>query len=389
MKQVKKPTKSHKGKKTIKAHQGMAHVPKKGASTAGQITSVGRSAPPTIQSPDIPDVKQAVAVRQPKIPATLRNPRGFFSPQQVDALNKVVGGRRPVRQPKPPIRQPKQRDDAVYDYEAAQKKVRDAGRRASKGQTGFGKYIHDYLGQAAAVGQMDERARRRYENEMKSRADERMKRRRPIRRRQPVRPDPWGGTCPSPDTRIGLSNNKTKQAGKLAVGDMGYTQHENTLEWGDYTVSHVSIVPDSERLKLVFDTTEIVCSLSHKMYVDNKGWTKAEDMESNDVVSGHTLKDVMEWEAGDVVKITVEEAHSYIAAGLLSHNKTVMQVQNPPKWNYNPLVQELEPSMLRNKGGAVKASKGKYITGGVNKGMTKSRTKYGIVDNKKKSKGKK
>ena len=77
---------------------------------------------------------------------------------------------------------------------------------------------------------------------------------------------------------------------------MVYTQHENTLKWGDYTVSHVSIISDSERLKLVFDTTEIVCSLSHKMYVNNKGWIKAEDMELNDVVSGHTLKDVMEWD---------------------------------------------------------------------------------------------
>jgi hypothetical protein len=381
MKQVKKPTKSHKGKKTIKAHQGMAHVPKKGASTAGQITSVGRRAPPTIQSPDIPDVKQAVAVRQPKIPATLRNP----VQEQIDALKKRGGRgiqesvglfpsrRRPVRQPKPPIRQPKQRDDAVYDYEAAQKKVRDAGRRASKGQTGFGKYIHDYLGQAAAVGQMDERARRRYENEMKSRADERMKRRRPIRRRQPVRPDPWGGTCPSPDTLIGLSNNKTKQAGKLAVGDMVYTQHENTLEWGDYAVSHVSIVPDSERLKLVFDTTEIVCSLSHKMYVDNKGWTKAEDMESDDVVSGHTLKDVMEWEAGDVVKITVEEAHSYIAAGLLSHNKTIAYAQGI-----------YDPRNIMKKGGAVKKKYAQVKT--MNNGGYVSRAKYGVVDNLKKKK---
>ena len=36
--------------------------------------------------------------------------------------------------------------------------------------------------------------------------------------------------------------------------------------------------------------------------------------------------------------------------------------------------------MQRNKGGDVK----KYATGGLNKGMTKSRTKYGTVDNKKK-----
>ena len=262
--------------------------------------------------------------------------------------------------------------------------------------------------------------------------------RQPIRQpiRQPVRADPFGGMCPSPDTLINLSNNKTKQAGELAVGDTVYTQHENTLEWGDYTVSHVSIISDSERLKLVFDTTEIVCSLSHKMYVDNKGWTKAEDMQSDDVVSGHALKDVMEWEAGDVVKITVEDAHSYIAAGLLSHNKSIaypslVKPNVKPKTSltprFNPFttltdrfnkqntasldrfnkqntasldrfnkqtqaqrnafnkqtkdnLNQNRLQMQRNKGGDVK----KYATGGLNKGMTKSRTKYGTVDNKKK-----
>ena len=48
--------------------------------------------------------------------------------------------------------------------------------------------------------------------------------------------------------------------------------------------------------------------------------------------------------------------------------------QNKNNLNQNRL------QMQRNKGGDVK----KYATGGLNKGMTKSRTKYGTVDNKKK-----
>ena len=52
----------------------------------------------------------------------------------------------------------------------------------------------------------------------------------------------------------------------------------------------------------------------------------------------------------------------------------LVQAQNKNNLNQNRL------QMQRNKGGDVK----KYAVGGLNKGMTKSRTKYGTVDNKKK-----
>lgn len=199
-----------------------------------------------------------------------------------------------------------------------------------------------------------------------------------VKKPKPVR-EPVRDSCPSPDTLINLSNNETKQARDLAVGDTVYTQHENTLEWGDYTVSHVSIVPNSERIQLVFDTTEIVCSLSHKMYVFNKGWTKAKDIEIDDIVSGHTLKDKVEWETGDVVKITIEEAHSYIAAGLLSHNKRYASpVQQKPK----PKPQSFRVPASR----APKVIPQPVQPRIMNKGGYISRAKYGIVDNIKKGK---
>ena len=218
-----------------------------------------------------------------------------------------------------------------------------------------------------------------------------------VKKPKPVR-EPVRDSCPSPDTLINLSNNETKQAGDLAVGDTVYTQHENTLEWGDYTVSHVSIVPNSERIQLVFDTTKIVCSLSHKMYVFNKGWTKAKDIEIDDIVSGHTLKDKVEWEAGDVVKITIEEAHSYIAAGLLSHNKRyaspVQQKPKPKPQSFRvpasrapkvipkpmPTSQLVKDAKRKfNQYNAQQSARNAFRT--INKGGYISRAKYGIVDN--------
>jgi hypothetical protein len=146
-------------------------------------------------------------------------------------------------------------------------------------------------------------------------------------------------SCPSPDTLIDLLDGNKKQAGKLQVGDMLRTQHEDTLEWGDYPVSHVSIVPNSERLKLVFNDSEIICSLSHKFYVDGKGWTTAEDIELNDTVSDKELVSKETSNIGDVVRITVEDAHTYVAAGLISHNKSpplVDQTVYPPNITGGP-----------------------------------------------------
>ena len=143
-------------------------------------------------------------------------------------------------------------------------------------------------------------------------------------------------SCPSPDTLIDLLDGNKKQAGKLQVGDMLRTQHEDTLEWGDYPVSHVSIVPNSERLKLVFNDSEIICSLSHKFYVDGKGWTTAEDIELNDTVSDKELVSKETSNVGDVVRITVEDAHTYVAAGLISHNKSP-----PPAYPVYPDTEQI------------------------------------------------
>ena len=361
MKTVKKPTKAHKGKKVLKAHQGMAHVPRQSPANKGmgapKNMSTNDPSHPQYRPPAPAFARDAMRKAQDKL-----RTRGPIAPRP----------QRPRIQRETPLIEP-----AVVPIQQPIKRRRPP--RISDGPLdGGGRPQVGYP--AVTPRKLTSREKRRQGNRFKSQADEMFrqydKQRKQIKPRQPriateqpVRPDPFGGTCPSPDTLINLSGNKAKQAGELAVGDMVYTQHENTLKWGDYTVSHVSIISDSKRLKLVFNTTEIVCSLSHKMYVDNKGWTKAEDMQSDDVVSGHTLKDVMEWEAGDVVKITVKDAHSYIAAGLLSHNK---------KYAY-PYV---NPAQRRNKGGAVKKKYSEVKT--LKQGGYVSRAKYGSTNNLKK-----
>lgn len=144
-------------------------------------------------------------------------------------------------------------------------------------------------------------------------------------------PDP-GNSCPDPNSLILMSDGSQKMSGDLKVGDIVRTQHEETLEWGDYKVSHVSIINDSKKVKLTFSNSEIICSTSHKFYANNK-WTECVLLSVGDIVSGQTLQSIENVENGDVVKITVETAHTYICEGLLSHNKSPVDPEPPTVTN--------------------------------------------------------
>ena len=127
--------------------------------------------------------------------------------------------------------------------------------------------------------------------------------------------------CPDPNMSILMADGTEKKAGDLVIGDLVKTYHETSFELGDYKVEHVDVVSDVEKIKLIFDKSTIVCSLSHKLYVNNS-WKKAEDMVIGDKVSDKELIAIENVEDGDVVRITIKDAHTYICEGLLSHNKS-------------------------------------------------------------------
>ena len=146
-------------------------------------------------------------------------------------------------------------------------------------------------------------------------------------RRDPVRGGRGTRSCPDPSMFILMADGSQKKAGDLVVGDLVKTHHEKSFELGNYEVEYVNIVEDVEKIKLTFDQSEIICSLTHKFYVDNT-WKEAKDMVVGDVVSDKKLTAIEKVEDGDVVHITVKDAHTYICEGLLSHNKRFIR---PPK----------------------------------------------------------
>jgi len=158
-------------------------------------------------------------------------------------------------------------------------------------------------------------------------ADARRKRRRKKKDRQdqsqiPPRPRT---SCPTPDMRILMADGSLKVAGDLQVGNIVRTAHENTLEWGDHKVTHKDIVED-EVVSLKFENSSIKCSPTHKVYLSSDSkWVEVQDLKEGDVVKTEdgddTFISLEKIDRGEVVVLTVEGAHTYIAEGILSHNK--------------------------------------------------------------------
>lgn len=126
--------------------------------------------------------------------------------------------------------------------------------------------------------------------------------------------------CVAPHTLITMGDGSFKKAGDLEVGDEVYTQHEHTLEWVRARVNQKSI-RSSERVKVKVGDKEIICTPNHRFFVDNtNSFTAANQLQEGDILSGKAFISIEDYPKGDVVKISVENAKTYISEGILSHN---------------------------------------------------------------------
>lgn len=137
-------------------------------------------------------------------------------------------------------------------------------------------------------------------------------------------------SCPSPDMTILMSDGSEKRAGDLVVGDTISTQHEESMEEGNYKISYVA-TKLADRLKITFaDGLDFICSKTHKFY--HKGqWIEASQLNEEEIIQGRTINSIEENGVGQIVHMAVEDAHTYICEGFLSHNKSYCwEKLNPP-----------------------------------------------------------
>ena len=125
----------------------------------------------------------------------------------------------------------------------------------------------------------------------------------------PPPPDTGGGgyyrPCVSDDTLILLADGTQIEARFLTVGSMLRTQHETSFAWGDYPVLAVSFAWQPV-LKATIDRTDIRATADHRFHIGD-AWVPMRDIGEPDGEA---------W----VARISVQDARTYVSAGVLSHN---------------------------------------------------------------------
>ena len=134
-----------------------------------------------------------------------------------------------------------------------------------------------------------------------------------------------GGGCPDPMTPINITEELSVLAGTLNVGDKVYTMHETTKEFGFFEIIEATPITE-EKLKITFtDNSEITVSDSHKFYMANEEWKRSYKLEVGESIKGYiedkTIANIESIGIGTVIKFEIEDAHTYISNGLISHNK--------------------------------------------------------------------
>jgi hypothetical protein len=133
-----------------------------------------------------------------------------------------------------------------------------------------------------------------------------------------------GGGCVDPFVSILLPNGVTKFAGEVKVNDIILTVHEITKELGEFKVLSKKIITQPKVIVKFTDGTEIKVSDTHKFLMNDDTWKQIFMLKGDETVKGlendKTIKEIIKISEGDVVMFEIEEAHTYISDGLVSHN---------------------------------------------------------------------
>jgi hypothetical protein len=132
-----------------------------------------------------------------------------------------------------------------------------------------------------------------------------------------------GMACPAPWIKITMAGGGVVNAGDIKPGMLVYTRHETTGEWGNFPVTAVEQGEDT-RWSILFESgAEFVGTFNHRVMTD-KGWTEIQHLQPGDSVVQKdgfaVVKTVKYLDHGPVVKIEIQDAHTYLSEGVLSHN---------------------------------------------------------------------
>jgi hypothetical protein len=133
-----------------------------------------------------------------------------------------------------------------------------------------------------------------------------------------------GGGCPTPDMKIKISDKKYSIVDDLKEGQNIYTIHEKTKKIGYFKISKLEKIMQ-QIVKVSFGYDFVTVSDSHKFLTENDEYVSISDISVGvnlKTLTGYKkITEIVEIGFGTVIRIEVEDAHTYIINDLISHNK--------------------------------------------------------------------
>jgi hypothetical protein len=131
-------------------------------------------------------------------------------------------------------------------------------------------------------------------------------------------------SCPTPSMLIMINEHTWVKAGSRKVGDYVYTKHENTGEWGNYKVIQADRVLQPV-LSVNVGGKLVEVSESHKFLLSTGEYVKISDIKEGTLIQtlDGDLPLISKESIGkhEVVKLEIDQAHTYVVEGIHSHNK--------------------------------------------------------------------
>ena len=132
-----------------------------------------------------------------------------------------------------------------------------------------------------------------------------------------------GGGCPTPDMKIMTGMGTWIEAGLLKIGDLIYTAHEATNEWGHYAVTHAEKMIQPI-LEIVIGGRNIKVSDTHRFLTESGAYIKVTDLSIGDKIATifglESIESMTSIGEGHIIKLEIDEAHTYVVEGARSHN---------------------------------------------------------------------
>jgi hypothetical protein len=132
--------------------------------------------------------------------------------------------------------------------------------------------------------------------------------------------------CVVPETDILVAPDSTRKAEEFVIGDIVYTEHETTKVWGYYKI--IGLERKEQPILTVLTTQgDIKCSTTH-LLSKNGVYVESQELVVGDVISHingeATITDIISEGLSTVIEFTIEDAHTYVGAGFISHNKCTL-----------------------------------------------------------------